>query len=60
MSINLVAVAPGVVIMPAANPATRKTLERAGVTCLEVKVAELMKGAGGIHCMTGVIHRRTV
>jgi arginine deiminase len=27
------------------------------VTCLEVEVDELMKGAGSVHCMTGVIHR---
>ena len=29
----------------------------AGVTCLEAEVDELMKGAGSVHCMTGVVHR---
>lgn len=31
-----------------------------GVTCLEVEVDELMKGAGSVHCMTGVVHREAV
>jgi N-dimethylarginine dimethylaminohydrolase len=57
MAMNLVPLAPGLVVMPAGNPTTRAALEAAGVTCLEVEVGELMKGAGSIHCMTGVIHR---
>ena len=60
MSINLVPLAPGLVVMPQGNRVTRAVLERAGVTCLEVEVDELMKGAGSIHCMTGVIHREAV
>lgn len=57
MSVNLVALEPGVVVMPARNPATRKLLEAAGVTCLEIEISELMKGGGAVHCMTGVIQR---
>jgi N-dimethylarginine dimethylaminohydrolase len=57
MAINMVPLAPGVVVMPAGNPVTRAALEAHGVTCLEVEVDELMKGAGSVHCMTGVIHR---
>lgn len=57
MSINMVPLAPGVVVMPSANPITRGMLEAAGVTVLEAEVDELMKGAGSVHCMTGVIHR---
>lgn len=57
MSINMVPLAPGVVVMPSGNPITRATLEGAGVTVLEAEVDELMKGAGSVHCMTGVIHR---
>lgn len=60
MAINLVPLAPGVVVMPAGNPTTRAALERAGVTCLEAEVDELMKGAGSVHCMTGVVHRDPV
>jgi N-dimethylarginine dimethylaminohydrolase len=60
MAINMVPLAPGVVVMPDGNPITRTALEAAGVTCYEVEVDELMKGAGSIHCMTGVIHRERV
>jgi N-dimethylarginine dimethylaminohydrolase len=57
MAINMVPLAPGVVVMPAGNPITRATLEDAGVTVFEAQVDELMKGAGSVHCMTGVVHR---
>jgi len=57
MAINMVAMAPGWVVMPAGNPQTRKTLGRHGLQCDEVDVSELMKGGGAIHCMTGVLHR---
>lgn len=60
MAINMVPLAPGVVVMPAGNPVTRTALEVHGVTCLEVEVDELMKGAGSVHCMTGVVHREAV
>jgi len=60
MAINMVPLAPGVVVMPAGNPVTRTALEGHGVTCLEVEVDELMKGAGSVHCMTGVVHREAV
>lgn len=57
MSMNMVPLAPGVVVMPSGNPITKSILEAAGVTVLEAEVDELMKGAGSVHCMTGVIHR---
>ena len=57
MAINLVPLAPGVVVMPAGNPITRAAMEARGVTVFEVDVSELMKGGGSVHCMTGVIHR---
>lgn len=60
MSLNMVPLAPGVVVMPSGNPVTKATLESAGVEVLEAEVDELMKGAGSVHCMTGVIHRDAV
>jgi arginine deiminase len=57
MAINMVPLAPGIVVMPAGNPITKATLEANGVECFEVDVSELMKGGGAVHCMTGVIHR---
>lgn len=60
MANNMVPLAPGVVVMPAGNPVTRAALEGHGVTCIEVEGDELMKGAGSVHCMTGVVHREAV
>lgn len=60
MAINLVPVAPGVIVMPAGNPNTRKALEKRGIECHEVDVSELMKGGGAVHCMTGVLKREPI
>lgn len=60
IAINLVPIAPGVVVLPANNPNTVRALNRHGIECHEVDVSELMKGNGAIHCMTGVIHRESV
>jgi N-dimethylarginine dimethylaminohydrolase len=60
MAMNMVPLAPGAVVMPAGNPITRAALEAAGVSCIEAEVDELIKGAGAIHCMTGVVHRDPV
>src|SRR6476469_4406747 len=57
MAINMVPLAPGVIVLPAGNPVTKATLEANGVECVEVEISELMKGGGAVHCMTGVIHR---
>ncbi len=57
LSMNVVALEPGLVIMPAHRPVTRRLLEDAGVTCLEADISELMKGGGAVHCLTGVVQR---
>ena len=57
MAINLVPVAPGVLVMPAGNPKTQRALEQRGIECHPVEVAELQKGGGAVHCMSGVIWR---
>lgn len=57
MAINLVPVAPGVVVLPAGNPNTERALAQHGVECHPVDVSELAKGGGAVHCMTGVIWR---
>jgi arginine deiminase len=58
MAMNLVTLGPRRVLMPAGRPRTRRFLEEAGVSCREVKVDELIKGAGGIGCLTGVLKRK--
>jgi N-dimethylarginine dimethylaminohydrolase len=59
-AVNLVAIAPGLVIMPAGNPQTQRALEKAGVEVIPVDVSELMKGYGSLHCMTAFLEREEV
>lgn len=54
---NFVTLGPRRILMPAGCPQSRAAYERAGITCHEVEVGELLKAAGGIGCMTGVIAR---
>lgn len=57
LGLNVVALEPGLVIMPARCPETRRLIASAGVDYLEVELDELMKGGGAVHCVTGVLHR---
>lgn len=57
MAINVVPLAPGVIVTPEGNAITKRALEQAGVEVFEVEVDELMKGGGSVHCMTGVVKR---
>lgn len=56
-SINFVALEPGKILMPSGDRSMKARYEDAGVTCLEVDVSELLKGGGGIHCMTAFLRR---
>ena len=60
MAINLVPLEPGLVVMPAGNPALRRALAAVRVDSIEVEIDELMKGGGAVHCMTGVLARDAV
>jgi len=55
--VNLVALEPGLVVMPTGNPLTQRALEKAGVEVIPVDVSELMKGYGSLHCMTAFLER---
>lgn len=57
MAINVVALEPGLVLMPKGNRLTKRALERAGVEVIEVDVSELMKGFGALHCMSAFLRR---
>lgn len=57
MALNVVTLAPRRVLMPAGNPVTRAFYRRLGIDCVTVVVDELLKAAGGIGCMTGVLER---
>ncbi|MBO8164922.1 MAG: hypothetical protein H0Z34_14585 [Brevibacillus sp.] len=57
MSINFVCINnETILINKGANDAISK-YRACGVNCIEIDVAELMKGGGSIHCLTGVVRR---
>lgn len=57
-AMNFVTIAPRKIVMMAGNPETENNLQNGGIEVLaEVEVPELMKGAGGIACATGILER---
>lgn len=60
LPMNFVALAPGKVLMPAGGARMQAAYEAAGVECHTVEIGELIKGGGGIHCMTGFLKRERV
>jgi hypothetical protein len=46
--------------MAAGNPQTRAFLEAEGIVCQTVEVDELLKAAGRIGCLTGVLERKLI
>jgi len=57
MALNFVTLAPRQILMPTGNPVTQAFYEEAGIACRTVQVDELLKAAGGIGCLTGILHR---
>lgn len=56
-ALNFVTLGPRQVLMAAGNPNTRAFLAQQGIACQEVVVSELLKAAGGIACLTGIVER---
>lgn len=56
-SINFVALEPGKILMPKGNDHLKERYQKAGITCIELDISELLKGDGGIHCMTAFLRR---
>ena len=54
---NLVALAPGRVLMPADCPRIKGLLEDEGVHVLSADVSEYLAADGGIGCLTGILSR---
>jgi arginine deiminase len=54
---NFVVLAPRRIVMPAGNPRSVSYYEALGIECVCVEVDELMKAAGAIGCLTGVLWR---
>jgi arginine deiminase len=57
MALNFVTLGPRQILMAAENPVTQAYLEESGITCHTVQVDELVKAAGGIGCLTGILER---
>jgi len=57
MALNFVTLGPRRILMAAGNPITQAFYEAAGITCHTVEVDELIKAAGGIGCLTGILER---
>jgi N-dimethylarginine dimethylaminohydrolase len=56
-ALNFVTLGPRRILMPAGHPRSQAFLEEAGIECRTVVVDELLKAAGGIGCLTGVLER---
>ena len=56
-ALNFVTLGPRQILMPAGNPTTRCFYESLGIECREVQVDELIKAAGAVGCLTGVLQR---
>jgi arginine deiminase len=54
---NFVVLGPRHILMPTGAPETQAFYEGLGIRCETVDVSELLKAAGGIGCLTGVVAR---
>jgi arginine deiminase len=57
MALNFVTLGPRRILMAAGNPITQAFYQDAGIACQTVEVDEILKAAGGIGCMTGILER---
>jgi N-dimethylarginine dimethylaminohydrolase len=60
MALNYVSLGPRKILMAAGNPKTQSFYEQMGITCQSVQIDEIMKAAGGIGCLTGILERESV
>ena len=57
-AMNFVTIGPRRIIMVGNNPKTRNIFEKNGIEIVsEIKASELLKGAGGLGCVTGILCR---
>jgi N-dimethylarginine dimethylaminohydrolase len=56
-ALNFVTLGPRRILMAAGNPNTQAFLQEGGIACQAVEVDELVKAAGGIGCLTGILER---
>ena len=56
-SLNFVTLKPLHILMSGNNPVTQRFYEDLGLTCESLVIDELLKAAGGIGCLTGILER---
>ncbi len=56
---NFTTLGPRRILMPAGNPVTEAFYREAGIDCVTVAMAELIKAAGAVGCLTGVLMRKS-
>ena len=56
-ALNFVVLGPREILIAAGNPNSQAFYERLGITCHTVEVDELVKAAGAIGCLSGILER---
>lgn len=56
-ALNFVTLAPRKILMLADYPEVQRIYEGAGIDCVTVDGSELVKAAGAVGCLTGIVHR---
>jgi len=56
-ALNFVVIGPREILMVAGNPISQAFYEKLGLTCHTVEVDELVKAAGAIGCLSGILER---
>lgn len=59
-ALNFVVLGPREILMAAGNPNSQSFYEGLGITCHTVEVGELVKAAGAIGCLSGILERERI
>jgi len=57
MPLNFVTLAPRKILMPGGNPVTEAFYDDLGIECRTVMINELIKAAGAVGCLSGILER---
>ena len=60
MPLNFVTLAPMKVLMPGNNPVSERFFTDLGIECKTVEIDELIKAAGAVGCLTGILERSSI
>lgn len=56
-SCNFVAIEPGKILMAEGSPRAQELLEKNGIKVETINISEIIKGKGGLHCITAFLKR---